>query len=197
MLEFNAQDHTYKLDGSPISGVTTILKEAGLSDFGMVNAEVLERSRKFGNAVHLACHLYNINDLDESTLDPALRPCLDAWVKFLKDFHITVIDSEKPIASKRFRIGGMPDIIGVNEVKNLVEIKTGDILPVAAIQTAAYEEIYGEDKPRQEKIKRRMVVQLCQDGMYKLAPEKFFSKSDFSVFLAALTIANTKKKWGM
>lgn len=197
MIIFNKETHTYRLDGQPIPSVTQILKEASLVDLSHINAGMLNRASKFGDAVHLACHLYNINDLNDSTLDPKLRPYLDAWIKFLKDLHITITDSEKPIASRKFWVAGTPDDIGCNEIKNLIEIKTGEMLPVVAIQTGAYEGIYNEGKPRADKIRNRIVVQLCDDGNYKLAPDKWFSRSDWSAFLACLTVMNIKRKWGI
>ena len=178
--------------------VTQILKEAGLVNLDHINQDILNRASAFGTAVHEACRLYDLDDLNENTLDPALRPYLNAWIKFKKDSLLENIQIEQSVISKRYQYRGTPDRISLFKGKiTVIDIKTGQIYPSAAIQTAAYLEAYNSGKSRIEKAKERLVIQLCKDGLYRLAPDKFFSKSDFSVFLATLTIRNWRQKCKM
>lgn len=196
MIEFNPETHTYTLDGRIIPGVTSIIENAGLSDFSKINPDVLERAQKFGNAVHTTCYLYDINDLDKGSLDPALKPYLDAWIKFKRDTGFMTLDSEQIVYSKKHNYAGTYDKLGIMNgrvaYKTLVDIKSGTTLPKSiALQTSAYMEAHNEGKSRDEKIKWRLVVQLLEDGTYRM--QEYKEKSDFSVFLACLNIRNWKK----
>ena len=194
MIECNSE-HIYRDTdtGRIIPGVTSIIGEAGLSDFSKVNPDVLKRSQEFGKAVHLSCHLNDINDLDIGSLDLALKPCLNAWQKFKKDTGFQIESSEQIVYSEKYRYAGTYDRVGLLDgVKTLIDIKTGTTLPkTIALQTSAYLEALNEGKKREEKVKRRLVVQLLEDGAYRM--QEYKEKSDFSVFLACLNIVNFKK----
>lgn len=196
MITFNAEKHEYRLDGQPIPSVTRTLKEAGVAEFNCPNADVLDRALKFGRAVHLTCELFDRNDLNEEILDSNLKGYLDAWRKFLKDTDFKIEAIEERVVSKRLWYAGTLDRRGIlNGKRAVIDIKTGvDFGPATALQLAAYQNAWNEGKPIKEKIKTREVVQLKADGTYALAPDKFFAKSDFSVFLSALTIRNWRKR---
>ncbi len=179
--------------GRVIPGVTNSIEEAGLSDFSKANPDVLKRAQEFGKAVHTACHLHDINDLDMGSLDPALKPYLHAWLKWEKDTGFILESSEQIVYSKIYRYAGTYDRIGrIDGIKTLIDIKSGTTLPkTIALQTAAYMEAHNEGKIREGKIKRRLVVQLLEKGTYRM--QEYKEKSDFSVFLACLNIVNWKK----
>ena len=194
-IKLNPETHIYKDTdtGRIIPGVTSIIGDAGLSNFNAVNPDVLERSQKFGGAVHLTTALYDEDDLDMDSLDPALKLCLEAWIKFRKDVGFIVHRTEQIVYSKKYDYAGTYDRIGyMAGVKALIDIKTGTSLPkTIALQTSAYMEGYNEGKKREERIKRRLVIQLLEDGTYKM--KEYKERSDFSVFLACLNIRNWKK----
>lgn len=193
MIKFVSETHTYTLDGQSIPSVTKVLKEAGLIDFSKVNPDILERALNFGTAVHLACELYDTNDLNETTLDNNLRPYLDGWIKFLKDTGFKIESTEERVVSKKFWYAGTLDRRGTLSKRAVLDIKTGvDFGPATALQLAAYENGYNEDKPFKERIKERICVLLRNDGTYKM--EVYKDKGDFSVFLSCLTLRNWRKK---
>ena len=195
MIELNPETHIYKdtETGRIIPGVTDNIEDAGLSDFSRVDPDILKRSQAFGKAVHLTTALYDEDDLDMDSLDPALKPCLEAWIKFKKDMGFIIDEVEQIVYSKRYDYAGTYDRIGyMAEVKALIDIKTGTSLPkTIALQTSAYMEAYNEGKKRDERIKRRLVIQLLENGAYKM--QEYKERSDFSVFLACLNIRNWKK----
>jgi len=198
MITFNSEEHSYQLDGQPIPSVTTILKDAGLIDFSKINADILDRASKFGSAVHLACELYDKGDLNEDHLDINLLPYLDAWRKFLKDTGFKIQAIEEKVASDKYWYAGRLDRRGrLFDKVTVLDIKTGSgILPSTAIQLAAYQECVNQGLHMKDKVKEREVVQLKADGTYALAPDKFFSKNDFSVFLSALNLKNWRARNG-
>ena len=179
--------------GRTIPGVNSIIEGAGLSDFSRANPDVLRRAQDFGKAVHTASHLHDINDLDMGSLDPALKPYLDAWIKWKKDTGFVMESSEQIVYSKIYRYAGTYDRIGrIDGIKTLIDIKTGTTLPkTIALQTAAYMEAYNEGKIREGKIKHRLVVHLLENSPAKI--QKQNERTDFRVFTSCLNIVNWKK----
>jgi len=173
--------------------VTSILKEAGLVNFDFINPDLLNRASAFGTAVHEATRLYDLNDLNENTLDPALKPYLNAWVKFKKDVGIkTFVEIEKEVCSKHYGFAGRLDRIFTRKNKLvLMDIKTSkNIMPVTGLQLAGYQIAYEE--MAKKKIKERWGISL-QENKYSITV--FDDLADRSIFLSALTLRNWRKKW--
>jgi len=195
MLVFNEEKHEYTVDGIKIKkSLTQILESVGIIDFSCVPERILGPALRFGKAVHKATELYDLGILDESALDPALKPYLAGWVKFLKDTGFVAHLIEKPLAAKIYGtwIATTPDRIGMMKGKLTdVEIKSGSLLPGTAIQTAGHKLIYDVGKEFKNHIKVRLGVRLTGDGNWR--PEYYKNKNDMSVFLSALNITNWKE----
>ena len=86
MLLFDATTHTYRFNGKPVPGVTSIVEP--LTDFRLVKPDVMQAAQQLGTAVHLACELDDHGTLDTDDLDPALIPYLPAWRQFCHDYAI-------------------------------------------------------------------------------------------------------------
>jgi hypothetical protein len=84
-LVFTQEDHTYRLDGEPLPSVSRI--KSPLTDFSMVDPEVLQRAADFGTACHKMVELHLAGQLDMSSLDENLFGCLDAWELFLSEVN--------------------------------------------------------------------------------------------------------------
>lgn len=176
--------------------VTQILKEAGITNYDGIAPDILEAAADFGTAVHRATALWDANNLNEKMLDPELRPYLDSWIKYRRDTGLIIIAIEPEIISKKYGVIGHPDrIVFILGRKTVLELKsTAVLMPSTAIQTAGYQGIYNEGKPIKDKIKDRKGVLLTPTGIPKIEPYK--DKGDWSVFLAALTITNYKRRIG-
>jgi len=187
MLEFNSENHTYKLDGIKLPSVTQVLQGAGLSDFSKVNPELLKRAQSFGTAAHLACAFNDKHQLDMKSLDPALFPYLEAWILFKRDFGITDFkEIEKQVYSTKYQYAGCLDRLWEDA---LIEIKTCTTIPkTTGLQLVGYQGAYEE--MYKVKIKRRICVQLL-DGTYKM--EEYKDRTDFRVFTSCLSIVNWQK----
>lgn len=194
-LDFHPEDHLYTLDGVEIPSVTQVLKEVRILDYSFVNQEVLQRAARFGMAVHRATELYDRGVLDFSTLDGALLPYLEQWIKFRGDFGFSPELIEYRDYSRKYRFGFTLDRTGVFNKsiyagkRALVDLKTGIDLPGFRIQTGAYEGVHNELFPK-NKIKLRVCVLLSDHG-YKIEEHK--DKADYSTFLACLQIYNFRK----
>lgn len=191
MLTFDEASHTYTWDGIKIPSVTTVLSP--LVDYSMVHPEVLERGRQLGSAVHRMTELYDLDDLDETSLQPVMLKYLDAWKKFREDTNFVPDTIEKRMYHPIHRYCGTSDRTGVIRGKKaVIDIKKMMSLgPVIGVQLAAYQAMHNLE---QEGITHRYALGLRPDGTYRLEP--YTDPSDFAVFLSLLTIKNWKAKHG-
>lgn len=187
-LIFREEDHTYWLNGRQIPGVTRVLKP--LIGYEGVQAWMLERKSAIGRAVHRATELWDADDLDEESLDPILRPYLDAYKRFFDHVKPKWNRTESKLYHARFGYAGTLDREGlISDVPAVVDLKcTVDISPAVGAQTAAYAEALGDGLKRE-----RFALQLRPDGTYRLEPMK--DASDFQTFLACLSIHNFKERY--
>jgi hypothetical protein len=112
-VEFIAEGHIYTdatVDGigRRYESVTSILKAEGLIDTRFYD----DWSRDRGSMIHLATHYDDMGELDEETLDPVIRPYLEAWRKFRKESGFVPEVIEVPMMSINYRYAGTPDRIG-------------------------------------------------------------------------------------
>lgn len=196
-LVFDEKEHKYTLNGIEIPSVTRLLEDNRITDYRKIPQAVLQRASAFGTAVHSATELWDIGKLDIKKLSAPLVPYLNAWIKFKDEFGFEMLEVETKVFSKKYMYAGTLDRIGkVTKGKLagkeiLLDIKSGLLLPGAAIQTAAYEHAYKECAPRPcANIKARICVGLRED---KYVIEEHSNRSDFNVFIACLQITNFKK----
>lgn len=183
-LHFEAERHVYRYNGRVVPGVTSVLEPLQFLDG--VPWAVLEAAREFGTHVHLACHLYNQDELDIATLDDALVPYLQGWTAFLNETGFVVTASEERVYSK-IGYAGTADAFGDwQNTSWVVDIKSGVVPDTVGAQLAAYQQA-AIIRPR-----RRLCVQLTGNGDYKLHEQK--DLADFSLFTSALNIYNYRQK---
>lgn len=190
-LAFNDADHTYKLDGGAVPGVTSVLEPYTGLEF--VNWELLKAAAEFGNHVHQACHLFNMDDLHWGSLDPALIPYVEAWRDFLRDSGAVVIESEERVYSARHGYAGTLDTTCLlKKTKRIYDIKTGTTVPkTVGPQIAAYNQARREMTG--ESLMRRYCVHLKGDGKYNVVPLK--NPRDWDIFKAALMLHRWHKNY--
>ncbi len=180
VLTFDEATHTYRYNGIVVPGVTTILSP--LSDFSRVPPHVLRAAADFGTAVHLACELDDLGDLDESALDPALVPYLAAWRKFSADHEVEWELIEQPVHHKAMGYAGTLDRQGrVKGLSTVLDIKSSaQLYPSVGPQLSAYQQ--ASERPSVQ----RMAVQLKADGTY--VAKTYTDPTDWPVFASLLTL---------
>lgn len=195
VLAFDAQTHTYTLDGVCVPGVTSILKP--LYSFAGIDPDALAAKAALGSAVHRACELLDQDDLDEETEAgrAALEPIagyLAGYKKFKADKRPVVFANESQLFHPIHRYAGTIDrrysIEG--DVWDVDLKSTVAMSPVVGIQTAAYSEMFKANGDMARA--RRGALQLFPDGKYKLW--EFKDPADFSVFLSLLTVQRFKER---
>src|SRR3990167_9882604 len=134
-------NHIYHYDGVIVPGVSEVLQVSGLSDISAIPAERLEASRKFGNAVHLACEFADKGTLDADSLDSAIEPYLVGWETFRQEYGLRFTAIEAQLYSSLYRFAGTIDRIGqwrTDDSSLIIDIKSGVDNPAISIQSAAY-----------------------------------------------------------
>jgi hypothetical protein len=196
MLTFNYELHIYSWDGMPVPSVTQILSDTGIIVLNGWKKSENEIARHFGTAAHRACELQDRNELNLETLDPKLKPYLDCWNEFKKDYNVKVFRVEVPYYHKALIFAGTPDRIALVDGKIYVlDIKTGSSIPkYADMQTAGYKILYcdAEDIPYERVF--RAAVLLNPDGKAKL--EVYKAPNDMNDFISARNIYYRRSKYG-
>lgn len=183
-FRFHAEDHRYTLDGRVLPSVTQII--APLINYSMVPAEALEYARDRGTAVHKTLELYDKNDLDEESLDEALKPYLAAWKKFIRDNNPKWGTIEEPMHHAILGYAGTPDRTGLLGPRSFVlDIKTTvQLSPAVGVQLSGYDLLAGHTTGMSAD--DLIAVQLRKDGTYRF---RFYAK-DSATFLSCLSIFN-------
>ena len=79
-VDFDPATHTYTSEGRRVPSVTQCIDR--LNDYSMVPADLLERKRELGTAVHQATALYDQDDLDWGSVADEVYPYLEAGSSF-------------------------------------------------------------------------------------------------------------------
>jgi len=136
MITFDKETHTYwDENGINYPAVTKVLEGMGFVDSTWFD----EYSRTRGSYVHKAVELYNKGELLEEDLDERLAPYLDAWRRFKQNSNIIILNSELQVHSDIYRYAGTLDIeCTINDNQAIIDLKSGIVAPVTALQLAAY-----------------------------------------------------------
>lgn len=188
----------YVVAGESYPRVTTVCQS--FDSWSGVPADVLEAARDRGDAVHYACELFDLGTLDMRSLPDEIVGHVKAWQDFRATTGFCPEVIEELVVSAAYRYAGRLDRIGrfargsrnkrVTTGAALLDIKTGAPTPAWGPQTAAYAAAYQGGK-----IRARYCVQLSDDGTWRIHTQN--EPSDFSVFLAALTVINFQRRHGL
>lgn len=149
---------------------TDVLNITGASkDYSAVDPFYAER----GNAIHLGIKLLNDGVLDESSLDPEIKPYIDDYKKVLADNpDLEIVASEIACYSVLHDFCTTIDLIVKYKGQlELWDVKSGkSIDPSVEIQTGGCQ-IAWEENNRPHLIKGRRYLKICGDGDPKIGPD--------------------------
>ena len=176
-FEFDESKHLYTLDGRRLIGVTEALSI--LDDRWKVDPFYLER----GRFIHKATELYDLGELDDSTVDERIRPYLDGYIKFEQDTDFAPTFIERTLYHPKYFYGMRIDRIGwLNERWIMLDLKSGAPAKVDKLQGVAYLEGCWANGIE---VKTGFDLYLRDDGNYSLV-EVEKPKLLLPIFLAAL-----------
>lgn len=175
---FEAEPHTYTIRNKVYQSVTQTIGLAGLGeDFSMVNPERLERARRRGDMVHLACQYYAEGLLDIETVHESIRGFVQGYIKFRKKRPMKVLALEKRMAiawkehGEDLYLAGTPDLVCfMDGVRCVIDLKTSQGMTRGmGLQTAGYKILWNMLYPKAP-IKERFGLKLTKTGDFKLIP---------------------------
>ena len=198
--QFDPTDHTYRLNGRLIPGVTGVMELAGYcDDFSFADPVKRDAARERGTLIHEATAIMDRGPLDWDDLEPVLRPYCAAWKDFGIREPVEFEASEELVWTENYGgCAGMLDRRGFwNGIPCVFDIKTGKSLSKwTRYQLAGYVALHLEragcqDIPGEFRRWQRRIVWLKEDGTYA-CPSPFTEAADLERFLAALVVAHTK-----
>lgn len=185
LIDFDPRSHVYKVDGRCVPSVTQVIKRAGLMNDEWYNEEACQR----GKYVAEATQLMDLGTLDEDTLDPLLRPYLDAWEAFLTDSRCEVIAIEHTVFNPTYHYAGTIDRwVSWNGKETIIDIKTGQPEAWHGLQTAGYALCF-------TKLAMQRACVYLSDSGFKVVVHD--DPQDYAAFLAAVTIEHWKRNHGV
>lgn len=190
-FHFDSLTHSYWCEGAKLPSVTEIIKAAGLGvDYDRVPPAILEEARMRGQAVHVAIDLLHQDDLDESSIDPRIRPRVDAYRRFLDETGFVAVETERHLSCPLYRYAGSPDAFGeIGATRIVPDWKTVSVMNLApvALQVAGYRLLIAREYPAWRTAKG-YGLQLRADGTYRLRDADLPGAE--ATFLAALAQSN-------
>lgn len=191
-VRFDDAVHAY-YDESDVRrpSVTQVLKVFFPHTYARVPADVLERKRQIGSAVHAATHLFDRGTLDPATVADEVAPYLESWHRWCETHAVQVLATEiRLVHPTRDYAGTIDKLVWMpNAAFNgltLVDLKTGDPSDARThLQTAAYAELVRANiagGPGLVPI-RRVALQLRPDGALPMS-HPYQSRHDWRKFAA-------------
>lgn len=184
-IAFDAATHTYRVDGRPARGVTSVLKASGMMPAFML-AHPDQYAMDRGTHAHKATEMYDAGGLDEDSLDAVLRPYLDGWKAWCKEVNWKPMGREVRMANAALGIAGTMDGHGFTRLFSqpvIVDIKTGDPAPWHGPQLGGYSLCMTTPH-------KLLGVYLGDDGRFR--QKEYPARESEAVFMAALTLLNWK-----
>lgn len=165
-LSFDADSHTYWHGMARVPSVSEIMRPLTEHYLRAIPENVLTWKRDLGIAVHRACELYDLGNLDEEVLDPRILPYLEGYKKFAVDYPSTWTGIEARVFHATEWYAGTLDRIGlIRGIPVIVDIKTShQVASYAGIQLWAYASAVGAEGAS------LYVLQLTPAGTYELVP---------------------------
>lgn len=187
---FYPSNHTYWAGAKRLPSVTEILKPL-MGDLRFVREDILAHKSALGQAVHKAIELHLLDDLEYSSLSPAVARYFDQFLKFQRDTGFECWSAETVVAHP-MGYAGMIDAVGTikHKAPGPFDWKTTAALsPVVAIQTAAYAVAYNESHKEKISLKgTRYALRLAIDKYRLHEYSNCELGSDFQTFASLLNL---------
>ena len=161
-LTFDDAEHAYALDGVRIPSVTQILS------FGQDLSRIPAYTALRGTAFHLATEYDDMGDLDESSVDPLVRPHLDAYRKWKAATRPTYTLTEYRLWGQidGLKFAGTIDRVIANDT--VVDLKSGQPRKDHGAQLAAYAAAY--EQRHGVKVRGCKGIYCTKDGTFTERP---------------------------
>lgn len=202
-LTFDEARHIYRLDGTVLPGVTSILNVihkpelvAWIGRLGTVEANRLrDAAAGHGTQVHAACETIAKSWIDPSIgldFDPWLLPFTEAYTSWMNANVHRVLAAEPRVASRVYGVAGSIDLVAemIDGATAIIDLKTGSTVPnTTPLQTSAYGRLLLEQDGVQST--RRIAIHLPRKSPGELTAIEYPAETepeDWRVFLCCLIL---------
>lgn len=185
-LAFDEAEHAYTLGDVKLPSVTQILS------FGQDLSRIPRWTAERGTAFHLASEYDDAGDLDESSVDPLVKPHLDAYRKWRARVMPEYIATELRVWGEidGLRYAGCIDrvalrdlpAVGRNPRVAIIDLKTGAPRKEHGAQLWAYKVAYQQHEDAD--VPSLIGLYLGKDATYQV--KDYFEGGHFETFRAAL-----------
>jgi len=137
MIHFDPVRHEYFVDGVRWPSVTELIEYSGLVSPFSKQPWYAQR----GKYVHKAIELDIRGTLDPATVDPEVKPYLDAWREFQRDTRCSVVLNNFQVVNSRERYCGTLDVVlMMADGPFVTDAKAGGPSPWHELQVWLYKE---------------------------------------------------------
>lgn len=192
-LLFDESKHIYKLNGSIIPSVTTVMKPLSNSLYKDVDTKMLNRAAERGTIVHNAIENYIKYGFTDCPSE--FVPYFKAYLDWCRDYDVEVIESEQKTYHKFMRYAGTIDCIcKIGGERVLVDYKTSAAVNrmLTGVQTEAYAKAY---ETHNEQIDKKAILHLSKYGNYEFIEYKRNDAESWTTFNALMTVYNHIRKY--
>ena len=192
-LTFDEKKHIYKVNGSYLPSVTTVLKPLSESFYRGIDEGVLNTAAERGTAIHNA--IENFVRFEIEDIDPAFRGYFDGFLRWWEREKPVSIATERRIYHKYMRYAGtadMPCVIGGKltcvDFKSSAQVVEMLCRPQLEAYARAFDS-FGY------KFDQKAIVHLKRDGNYAMEVYKANDTEAWEVFGASLTLWGYQQKF--
>ncbi len=191
MIRFDPESHTYWLGDKKLPGVTSVL-DGPISSYANVPRDVLAEAAARGTYIHKCCELLVWDNLDWDSVEPAYKPYVDAFAKFLYESGVVVELPEERVWHRQIFYAGTADLICQLPKRKkfrraVVDYKTSfRLMPAVGPQLAAYQDAFNSALGKSDQVIDRYALHLRKDGTYQL--QQYESPMDSVVFRSCLNL---------
>lgn len=122
-LTFTESDHVYRLNGSAIPSVTSIMEPLSRKEYGSIDERTLRRAANRGTSVHFAIENYLKFGIVDC--EPDFQGYMAGFLEWYDQYRPIIIGSEIRTYHKLFRYGGTIDLLAIIDGKLvLIDFKT-------------------------------------------------------------------------
>ena len=168
-LLFYEDTHRYTVDGEEVPSVSELTRFITRELYSDAPQYILEQAAKRGTTIHKATEA--LDKFGNVEVDSEIAPYVQAYINFVKEVNPEWSKIEWAINNGNLYAGTLDRYGKVKGVPAIIDIKsTKNISGLHKIAYTAQLNLYRMALPKETKVEALYILQLKQDGTYKLIP---------------------------
>lgn len=195
-LLFYEDSHRYTVDGEEVPSVSELTRFITRELYSDAPQYILEQAAKRGTTIHKATEA--LDKFGNVEVDSEIAPYVQAYINFVKEVNPEWSKIEWAVNNGNLYAGTLDRYGKVKGVPAIIDIKsTKNISGLHKIAYTAQLNLYRMALPEETKVEALYILQLKQDGTYKLIPieiEDELANACISLHTAIQKTKRRKKK---